>query len=255
MNRGSISFSLFGVPILIQPFAWLLLAFLGGAFRITEASELSAVLVFVVAGMISLIAHELGHALVGQRLMGGSPIIEISGMGGVTVNQNMSHPTRWGFFQMVFAGPIAGCIPALLMFMLLVLQMGDFNACLAFVRCSSFPFFVTAPDFELARQVASEFYDFSTGQLSLMYHVYTSFFMVGIWWTILNLLPIFPLDGGKLLGTLLNNFKLASMIGLIFSALLILFAFYMESVYNCILAAYLAYLNWQHFQQFRRMSR
>lgn len=255
MNRGSISFSLFGIPIEIQPFAWLLLAFLGGAFRINDAGDISPVLIFMVAGMISVIAHELGHALVGRKLMGGSPYIQIGGMGGVTINEHMRHATRWNFFAMVFGGPLAGFIPAVLAFVLLVLQTGSLSASLAFVECSTFPFFASEADFITARTVIESFYNFDTQSLSMMYHVYTSFFLVGIWWTILNLLPIFPLDGGKLLGTLLNNFKVASMVGIVFSALFLLFGLYSESVYNCIIAAYIAYLNWQHFQQFRIISR
>ncbi|MFI3243955.1 MAG: hypothetical protein R3Y56_06860 [Akkermansia sp.] len=251
MNRGSLSFSLFGVPIEIQPFAWLLLAFLGGACRINDGSDLMPVLIFMVAGMISVIAHELGHALVGRKLMGGSPYIQIGGMGGVTVNESIRYGSRWHFFAMVLGGPLAGFLPALLAFVLLVLQSGSFSGSLAFVECTTFPFFASVADYNAAGAVGYSLYDVDADQFSLMYDVYTSFFMVGIWWTILNLLPIFPLDGGKLLGTLLNNFKVASMVGIVFSALFLLFGLYSESVYNCIIAAYIAYLNWQHFQQFR----
>ncbi len=255
MNRGSISFSLFGVPIEIQPFAWLLLAFLGGAFRINDASDVFPVLIFMIAGMISVMAHELGHALVGRKLMGGRPYIQIGGMGGVTVNESIRYGSRWNFFAMVLGGPLAGFIPALLAFLVLVAQTGSFSVSLAFVECSTFPFFASMEDFQAASAVAESMFNVDSGNLGIMYEIYTSFFLVGIWWTILNLLPIFPLDGGKLLGTLLNNFKAASMVGIVFSALFLLFGLYTESVYNCLIAAYIAYLNWQHFQQFRSISR
>lgn len=254
MNRGTLSFVLFRIPIEIQPLSWLLLAFLGGAFTISGASDLYPVLIFVVAGMISIIAHELGHALAGRELMGSSPSIVIHSFGGTTTNSNMRHMTRARYFAMVLAGPIGGFLPALLAFILLCLQVGDVAACLRFVWVTTLPFGVSDGDVLSLSPVieALSGMGMGMGRLNLIMELYTSFFFVGIWWTILNLLPIFPLDGGKLLATLLDNYLIAAVVGIVFSVLLLLFALHLQSVYTTLFACYFIYLNWQHFQLFRQ---
>lgn len=252
MNRGTLSFVLFGIPIEIQPFSWLLLAFLGGAFNISGATDLYPVFIFMIAGMISIIAHELGHALAGRELMGSSPSIVIHGFGGTTTNSNMRHVTRANYFAMVLAGPLGGFLPALLAFAILCLQVGDVSACLSFVRVTSLPFGISESQLMAVAPVVDCIYHKGAGQLNLIPELYTSFFFVGIWWSVLNLLPIFPLDGGKLLATLLDNYLVAAVVGIVFSVLLLLFALHLESVYTALFACYFIYLNWQHFQLFRQ---
>jgi Zn-dependent proteases len=58
-----IQFSLFGIPIQIQPFFWVTMALLGGATRASTSDALLQLGLFVIAGFISILVHELGHAL------------------------------------------------------------------------------------------------------------------------------------------------------------------------------------------------
>lgn len=208
MNGLSLRFTLFGIPVSIEAFSWILLALLGGAFRISSSADVPPVLLFMVAGMICLIFHEMGHALVGRKLMGGNPYVVIGGLGGVTVHPAMS-ATRWRYFFMVLAGPLAGLLPGIIALPLMMFYNGD------------------------------------NEMVSMFFHW---LLWVSIIWTILNLLPIFPLDGNKLLGTAINNEYFAAIVGIIVSALFLLYCVSTGSPYNILLSAYLAYLNFQNFK-------
>ncbi|TDU81039.1 Zn-dependent protease [Prosthecobacter fusiformis] len=57
-------FNFLGFPIVIHWVFWLTMALLGGVFRATDDPEaMKRVLVWVVAGFLSIFIHELGHAL------------------------------------------------------------------------------------------------------------------------------------------------------------------------------------------------
>ena len=58
-----IRFSLFGIPVEIQPFFWVTLAIIGGALGASSPVAILYVSLFVLAGAISVLVHELGHAL------------------------------------------------------------------------------------------------------------------------------------------------------------------------------------------------
>ena len=58
-----IHFSLFGIPIQIQPFFWITMALLGGATNASTSQGLLKLGLFIIAGFISILVHELGHAL------------------------------------------------------------------------------------------------------------------------------------------------------------------------------------------------
>ena len=97
--KGSLYFELFGVPVLIRPSSWIVLALLGGGLGISNGTDVSNVLVFVVAGMLCLLVHEFGHALVGRYLGGGEPCIEIAGMGGRVKIIHKEWPKRSYFLR------------------------------------------------------------------------------------------------------------------------------------------------------------
>lgn len=58
-----IQFSLFGIPVRVEPLFWLTLALLGGGLHATNADALLDVAMFVLAGFLSVLVHEMGHAL------------------------------------------------------------------------------------------------------------------------------------------------------------------------------------------------
>lgn len=58
-----IHFSIFGIPVAVQPFFWVTMALLGGAIHANTPEALLELALFILAGFISIMVHELGHAL------------------------------------------------------------------------------------------------------------------------------------------------------------------------------------------------
>lgn len=145
-----LGFRLFGIPIRIEPFFFVILVVLGfGAF------EGWFLLSWVVIATTSVLLHELGHA-VAFRAYGHRPSIALQGFGGVTSADAQLTPGRG--IVVSLAGPLS----ALVLFGL--------PAWILWASGS-----VTTYD---ARVVLDQV------------------LFVNIGWSLLNLLPILPLDGG-----------------------------------------------------------
>lgn len=150
-------FRLFGVPVTIGPSIVLLLAFFGFTL-----GDLVSIVLWIVIGIVSIVLHELGHALV-ARAAGAEPTITLAGLGGVTRYQPTGRSGSRGWrLAISLAGPGVG---------LLV------GAVALLLRGAVPPGYAA---------VAVEIL------------VFTS-----IGWSIFNLLPILPLDGGQALQQLL----------------------------------------------------
>lgn len=100
-----IHFTLFGIPIYIRPTFWIVLAIFGGILGVSSVESLIYPALFVIAGFIAILSHELGHALVGRKLGGGQQTIILELFGGVTSSHGMQL-TRAGRVLMILAGPM-----------------------------------------------------------------------------------------------------------------------------------------------------
>lgn len=158
-----IRFSLFGIPIQIQPWFWLSLAILGGATGADSPDGLLRICLFILAGFISILIHELGHALT-ARAFGSYSEITLEAFGGYATYQGarLSRPQS---FAVTAAGPGVQIVLGLAFFALLK-----------------------------ARPELS-----GHGYFFMSMVVWVSFA-----WAILNLLPVLPLDGGRMLETILG---------------------------------------------------
>ncbi|MGN0836478.1 MAG: site-2 protease family protein [Akkermansia sp.] len=233
--------NLLGIPVHIHPLSWIVLAILGGGLGISDRDGLVHTLLFVAAGMLALIGHEMGHALTARRLGGGHPNILIAGIGGVTYTPVLP-PTRLGYAAMVAAGPLAGFALGALT----GLALGALLGCPAAGLKAAFllPLPISLPGEE------SVIIALRAGMLAhalpqVVLHFFLLLMQICFWWSVFNLLPIFPLDGGKLLGTLLHNDRLACGIGLGTSLLLVALSIATQSWFNIMLTGYLAYINYQ----------
>ncbi len=243
-ERGILNFRLLGIPVSIHPISWIMLLILGGGLGVDNGQQLASVLLFVVAGMLCLLVHEMGHALAGRQLTGCLPAINIAGLGGSTFTPKLPR-TRSGYFMLVFAGPLASLLLGVFGGAIFGLQIGHVGDGIAFSLLYPLPF---RPD--VSTLIAVE----NSGMGSLLLAFYLHLFTVCVWWTIFNLLPIFPLDGGKLLGTLLNNDRIACIIGLVFSGLLSALCLSWAllgsgSWFNVLVVGYLTYLNYSCLRQ------
>ena len=196
--QSMIRFSIFGVQVCIHPTLWLTLAFLGGALMITSMVDLLCVLLFVVCAFVVLLAHEMGHALVGRFLGGGAPCIFLAWMGGDCTNES-ARLTRAQGVVMTLAGPFA----SLAVGVVATLGMGFYigNMGTAFMFAERFALGQLPPEAVLNYPAMTMFLFFFLIEVSC-------------WWTVLNMLPIFPLDGGQIMQGLMKSRVLMHSISL-----------------------------------------
>ena len=244
--RGVLNFRLFGIPVSIHPMSWVILAVLGGAFGVSDGDDLSRVAVFVVAGMLCLLVHEFGHALTGRATGGAVVGIEVAGLGGST--QFLMLPQqRWAYVLVVLAGPLA----SLLLGGLLGLCFGGLLGCpWAGVRYAYLMPWMEVLPFDLQRDLLLGLNAHEVSPVVLQ--ALTTGMLVCFWWSLFNLLPVFPLDGGKLLGSLLNNYLIPCVLGLLICGGLGIWALVDGEWFNVMILGYLGFINWQDLRVFRQ---
>ncbi len=248
MNANAcLCFRLFGIPVVIHPISWVMLLIIGGGLGVDSGQQLASVLLFVVAGMLCLLVHEMGHALVGRQLTGCLPAIDIAGFGGSTYTPKLPR-TRSGYFMLVGAGPLASLLLGLAGGAIFGLQIGNVGAGITFSLLYPLPDSVNDALFITVLQGVGE-----SGMGHMLRLFYLHLFSVCVWWTIFNLLPIFPLDGGKLLGTLLGSDRIACLVGMVAGGLLcilsLLWAVNGGSWFNVLIVGYLTYINYTCLRQ------
>lgn len=159
-----IRFSIFRIPVEVQPFFWVTLVILGGALRADSSAEIFRIVLFVLAGFVSILIHELGHAL-SARAFGAESRITLQAFGGYAAFSGV-RLSRKQSFLVTAAGPAIQILLGLLVMASLRIMPEEMN---------------------------------HNGSYFLGILMVISFF-----WAILNLLPVVPLDGGQMLNALLG---------------------------------------------------
>lgn len=149
--------------VLIYPWFFLSAILLGGNLGFGWKM---AAWIFVV--FLSVLVHELGHAIVG-RLYGGAPEIHLQAFGGVTFPRFRERPGPGRQFILSLAGPVFGLL----------------------LGAAAFALLRTAPP------APGSPTDWTMRQ----------FLQVSIVWAVFNLLPILPLDGGNMLLAFLEGVR------------------------------------------------
>lgn len=198
--------NLFGIPIITHWSFWLLLALFGGADQAKSAEAWLDVGLFVLAGTVSIVVHELGHALSGRKFGAAAPVIQLYGMGGLTQFQHASFK-RWQDFLVTFAGPLAGYALGLLAWAVLLRLPAD-----------------GPPKIQL---------------------LFSQLVWINFLWSTFNLLPILPLDGGQMVRAALGprRFRLALIISIITGVACLPFALQRQMLVGVLLLAYFIWEN------------
>ena len=142
-------------PVSVYPWFFLSAILLGAGYGFGWRM---AAWIFVV--FVSVLVHELGHAILG-RAFGGRPEIRLEAFGGVTFPQFRSRPRPGRQFVLSFAGPVAGLLLGLLAYGIVRVLPPERGSVSAFVMAQ--------------------------------------FVWVSVVWAAFNLLPILPLDGGNMM--------------------------------------------------------
>jgi Zn-dependent protease len=234
-TRFDLHFTVFGIPVRIHPLFWLVTSVLGAVQA--QGAGLSSMLIllalWVVAAMISLVVHELGHALA-AKYHELAPEVVIYSMGGVTRYRpgRLSHGAR---LFITLAGPAAGFAAAGLVIALLLLS---------------------------GHRVIFPGLPFSIGEgpvLAGNLGVFSLYLlMVNIFWGIMNLMPVVPLDGGMAVYSVLESRKpgrgltgalkvsIAASLGLVVASVL----FY-HSTLMALMFGYMGFQAYQNLEQFK----
>ena len=233
-----IRFSLFGIPVEIQPFFWVVTALLGGAINADSREDFLAVTLFMMAAFVSILIHELGHALTGRKLGGGYSSILLHSMGGLAMNQG-GRLTRHQRFLMIAAGPGAGFAFLLVILALLSTLFGIQNV-IAFAGGKLFNLRLQFSDYALI--------DFFRAK-PFIYELVAQLIWINFWWGIINLLPVMPLDGGQITNLYVRPQHRVHFIGMIAAGTMAVFGLLkLNSPYMAILFGYFA---WQNYQEMK----
>lgn len=212
-------FLLFGFPVTIHWLFWVLAAFVSGALHAMGPDAWALVLAKMVVVLVSILVHELGHACM-QRRFGGRPSILLHGFGGQSYAPGRF--TRNESLVLVAMGPIFSLLLAVLGWLL-------WKWCHPGI------------DWNLLRAVRSPLF---LGQVAGFV------ILINLFWTILNLLPIYPLDGAQLLEQAMHgrNPVLRYRIAMITAAVAALYFLSGGWLFAGILFGFMAYENYKRSQ-------
>jgi len=209
-----IQFSLFGIPVRVEPMFWLTLGLLGMFWMgDTRSSEgLLMIALFGLAAFISVLIHEMGHALM-IRKFGLPTEVTLSSFGGYA-----TYPpgilSRTQSFLVTAAGPAIQLV------------------------------------FGIAVLFLSKYISVENSQLGTFIEALIS---VSIIWALFNCLPIFPMDGGQMLAAILGprRVRAVHIIGMGCSILVGIFAITNGAIFMGVFMGMFAWQNYQILQQHR----
>jgi stage IV sporulation protein FB len=236
-TRYDLNFSLAGIPIRVHPLFWLIAILLG------FSSNPLQLLIWIVAVFISILVHEFGHALA-MRLYGQSSQIVLHAAGGLTVPGSVRWGVSWANISLTpnqemfisLAGPGAGFILACLIIAASVAAGGSLSLTLLF---GLIPFPVVVLPF--SSQIPTS--------------IVMTFLWVNIFWGLINLLPVYPLDGGNVARHLLvradpwGGARKSLWVSVIIGAIIAVFCLiFIRSLYMTLMFGLLAFQSYQTLQ-------
>jgi Zn-dependent protease len=234
-----LNFTLAGFPVRVHPFFWIVALLLGTG----GGTEPTVLLTWVAVVFVSILVHELGHAFA-IRFYGWQPSITLYALGGVA-SYSPGFTSAWSSYQrrgnspaaqilISAAGPAAGFLLAGLIILLLYLSQ----------RSTWFLF-------DLQLGTGPEITNENVGRL-VFYLLFVNFF-----WGLLNLLPVYPLDGGKIAREVLlmfspnNGVRQSLILSMVTSGALAVYSVVsLGSIYMALLFGYLAYSSYTMLQGF-----
>lgn len=215
-------FSLFGFPVAIHWMFWLTMALFGGGFGANSPEELRRLFIWIIAALLSILIHELGHAFV-MRGYGARASIILYGMGGLAIPDRGF--TRGQNILVSLAGPVVEVALGLLAYFFLKSQVHAIN-------------------FGEVAQVTE------LKGVPYTFIFLWKFAFISVFWGIINLVPIYPLDGGQVIFNLMGPamIKLTYGIGIVCAVAVAFWMYSMRSIFSTILFGMLAFENIQRLR-------
>lgn len=193
------------IPIIIHPFFWVcagLIGWMNSAFF--RMPPLYGTLIWMGIVFVSVLFHELGHALMAV-LFRQKATIQLVALGGLTSYEG----PKLSFlrqFLIVLNGPVFGLILAMMAYLGMHLGLSPFFKSILFITLYA-----------------------------------------NVFWSVVNLIPVLPLDGGQLLRIAfegwfgVKGYRLSLFVGALFAALITMAAFLFSQILIGALFALFAY--------------
>jgi stage IV sporulation protein FB len=249
-TQGDLHFRVFGFPVRVHPFFWviaLLLMLGGGPIDPLEA------LVWVAVVFVSVLVHELGHAFM-QRRYGGHPWITLYGMGGLTsCNDYDRRPSSE--IAVSLAGPMAGFVLAAVV-MLIIRAVGHHAGVAVLPQRADLLALFEAGNIPVAMPLLTPYFE-RFASLPMNYLV-ADLLWVNVLWGMVNLLPIYPLDGGQVARELLmfgnarRGIIMSLWLSVVAAGCMAAWGLSQQSYFIALLFGYLAYTNYQTIRAYEQ---
>lgn len=235
-TRFDLRFQLFDVPVRVDPWFWLISLFSSGA-----NTPPLYVLLWVGLVFVSILVHEFGHVLAFRYYQIRSHVV-LYGFGGLAIPTYRGRLDPRAAMVVSFAGPLAGFIFAA------VLVLG--------LRLSGFH---TEFDFGFPEIIDWAFVDPDTGMPTLLLNdklrfLFNQLLFVNIFWGLVNLLPIYPLDGGQIarsafeLSDTPDSLRKSLILSMVAAIAMAIYGLRSSSMFYVFIFGYLAYQNYQELQ-------
>jgi len=205
-----VRFTIFGIPVEVQPFFWITLAILGGALGADSAVAILGLGLFVMAGFISILVHELGHALMARKF-GAYSAITLQAFGGYAAywGVRLSRPQS---FAVTAAGPSIQILLGLT----------------AWFALRHLPALNDNADYFLWKLMG-----------------------ISLFWALLNLLPVMPLDGGQMLHAALGPQRIRLTLGVTIVVAVVVGLAMLVWTHSLIFPIFMGMFAWQALQALR----
>ncbi len=215
-------FRLFAIPVRVHPLFWLVSALMG-----YDPHDPGGTALWVACVFVSILIHEFGHGLM-SRAFGQRPEIALYGMGGLCSSDRERTPLQ--SLAVLICGPGAGFVfyGLLLLVAPSILRLWPPNGSALSGRIEE-----TLSNLEF----------------------------INLSWGLLNLLPIYPMDGGQIAGVLLTQanrrggMRWTHILSMVVGGAAALIMYKLGRQYAAFLFAYFVFLNVQALQALNQQSR
>lgn len=238
-TQADLRFRVLGFPVRVHPLFWIVTLLLGLNGKSTPPAEIA---IWMVAVFVSILVHELGHAVM-QRRFGGRPWITLYAFGGLASCDDCDRSTR-SQILISLAGPVAGFLFALLIVVL--------------VRLSGHQIGWYWPDSGIERGfmmlLLPSWQPFESQPLNELV-----FFLLFIntFWGCVNLLPIYPLDGGHIsrelcqIGQPRGGIILSLQISALCAGAMAIYGLLSSGLYMALFFGYFAYTSYRTLKAYQ----
>ena len=194
-----------------------------GLFVILNYNEklgIEYALIWIPILFLSVLFHEMAHAAAIALFGFGASQIVLGGMGGHTSNESMRNARPWQSLIISVAGPVSNFVLAVVCSYLMSTRVGSSDKMLV----------VLLPTMRLA----------------------------SIWWGMLNLIPVPPLDGGhatrsffRIFLTDRTSFVISTWIAIVIGGVIAIWGFTQGQFFLAFFLVMMLYAVWQRWQYFR----